>query len=290
MSDSTERYAKLASAVFPSARLVRAWRIEGGVSALTSGIELAHGDGRTERLVVRQLSPRGFKDATEQAGAVLEHDVVSALHARGLPVARPRYVDTSCTLLPSPYVIYEFVVGSSANPNSRQMAESMADLLVRLHAVGTENLPAGLPRRDSPLPELRAMPNASTAEDVARRWRGDREPTLLHGDYWPGNVLWRDGEVVALVDWEDVAIGDPLSDLACARVELHCAADESAAQRFTQRYLAQTGMDCRDLVVWDVYVSTAALASMDAWGLSPDMLARRKQRTGSFLAEAQAKL
>jgi aminoglycoside phosphotransferase (APT) family kinase protein len=39
---------------------------------------------------------------------------------------------------------------------------------------------------------------------------------LLHGDFWPGNALWRDGALVAILDWEDAAIGDPLADVANA--------------------------------------------------------------------------
>ncbi len=43
---------------------------------------------------------------------------------------------------------------------------------------------------------------------------------LLHGDLWPGNVLWQDGRLVAVVDWEDGAVGAPLIDVASARGDL----------------------------------------------------------------------
>ena len=26
---------------------------------------------------------------------------------------------------------------------------------------------------------------------------------LMHGDYWPGNTLWKDGRLVGIIDWED---------------------------------------------------------------------------------------
>jgi aminoglycoside phosphotransferase (APT) family kinase protein len=45
-------------------------------------------------------------------------------------------------------------------------------------------------------------------------------PALLHGDYWPGNVLWQDGELVAVIDWEDAKLGDPLADLAISRLDI----------------------------------------------------------------------
>jgi aminoglycoside phosphotransferase (APT) family kinase protein len=33
-------------------------------------------------------------------------------------------------------------------------------------------------------------------------------------------VLWRDGRIVAVIDWEDAQVGDPLADLANTRLEL----------------------------------------------------------------------
>ncbi len=38
-------------------------------------------------------------------------------------------------------------------------------------------------------------------------------PTLVHGDLKPANMLWRDGELVSLLDWEMSFNGDPAWDL-----------------------------------------------------------------------------
>ena len=102
---------------------------------------------------------------------------------------------------------------------------------------------------------------------------------LLHGDFWPGNVLWRHGDVAAIIDWEDAAVGDPLSDLACARLELACAAGNELAEQFTTAYFEATGFASDELALWDLYVATAALEFMDQWGLSPEELARRRSVT-----------
>ncbi len=40
-------------------------------------------------------------------------------------------------------------------------------------------------------------------------------PTLVHGDYHYGNMLFRGPEVVAVLDWEIAQLGQPLLDLAC---------------------------------------------------------------------------
>ena len=52
------------------------------------------------------------------------------------------------------------------------------------------------------------------------RWLRARVPTtvdrtvLVQGDTGPGNFMYRDGQVVAVVDWELAHLGDPMEDLA----------------------------------------------------------------------------
>ena len=43
----------------------------------------------------------------------------------------------------------------------------------------------------------------------------ERAPTLVHGDYHYGNMLFRGPAVVAVLDWEIAEIGQPLLDLGC---------------------------------------------------------------------------
>ena len=50
-------------------------------------------------------------------------------------------------------------------------------------------------------------------------WLDEHKPpsdhyVLLHEDYRPNNVLVQNGEIVAVVDWEGVSIGDPAFDVA----------------------------------------------------------------------------
>jgi aminoglycoside phosphotransferase (APT) family kinase protein len=40
-------------------------------------------------------------------------------------------------------------------------------------------------------------------------------PVVVHGDYHYGNLLFRDGRVEAVLDWEIASLGEPLLDLAC---------------------------------------------------------------------------
>ena len=89
--------------------------------------------------------------------------------------------------------------------------EPLARALAAIHATDTAGLP-DLPLRDDPLPGLRQwLPELGGLEQVCTRTAsgGAGPHRLLHGDYWPGNVLWQQGRLAAVLDWEDAALGGP---------------------------------------------------------------------------------
>jgi hypothetical protein len=64
--------------------------------------------------------------------------------------------------------------------------------------------------------EPRAVRVLQEAEDLGRRLRRRSAPTtLVHGDFWPGNLLTDRGEISGVVDWErSEPAGSPLRDPA----------------------------------------------------------------------------
>lgn len=61
-------------------------------------------------------------------------------------------------------------------------------------------------------------------------------------------------------------------------------------ETFTQCYLAGTTLEISDLTLWEIYVGSAALASMADWGLEPEIEALRRERTALFVHRAADKL
>ena len=57
-------------------------------------------------------------------------------------------------------------------------------------------------------PELRAIWNQAVKAPI------DIEPTWIHGDLHPRNILAVEGEISGIIDWGDIASGDPATDLA----------------------------------------------------------------------------
>jgi aminoglycoside phosphotransferase (APT) family kinase protein len=58
---------------------------------------------------------------------------------------------------------------------------------------------------------------------------------LLHGDYRLPNLMWHEGRISAVLDWELAFVGDPLSDLAFTQTvgSGPCAVEGPLAERYT---------------------------------------------------------
>ena len=91
------------------------------------------------------------------------------------------------------------------------------------------------------------------------------EARLLHGDYWPCNVLWNEGEIAGIIDWEDAATGDPLSDLAICRLDLTLIVGVDVRDAFTIHYLEATATEPAALPHWDLVAAIHAAPHLDEW-------------------------
>ena len=243
--------ARIVRSVAPGARLQAARPLAGGVSARVTALEVAPPDGRT--LVLRR---HGAADlARDPDIAAHEFRLLQILQAAGVPAPAPLHLDTSGTILPTPWLLQSFVEGETADvpadldDHMRQLAEALA-AIHRVPAADVPFLPLQEEQATALVARHRPEPDESLAESrlraaLAAAWPPPRHnpPVLVHGDVWPGNLLWRGGRLQAVVDWEDAATGDPLADLANARLELFIALGEDAAAALTRHYLALSAID-----------------------------------------------
>ena len=125
--------------------------------------------------------------------------------------------------------------------------------------------------------------------------------TLLHGDFWPSNVLWRDGKLVAVLDWEEARSGDPLSDLAISRLEIAWIFGIDAMHLFTCHYQSLMNIDFTDLPYWDLYTALRMIriagyavaewaAFLHPFGRQDITEQKIKERYQAFLNQAFEKL
>lgn len=285
-------FSIVAGRLVPGAALLGYRPLSGGVSAAVHVLDISSPRG-FESLVVRRHGAASWKQLPHDVTQT-EFRLLTALHDARLPVPQPLLLDASADVLPSPYYVMQFVHGSSEFPPAFLDAalRAMASFLALLHSLDAHTLALpSLPKREDPVESALQFvhddPMAASLRDAITRFRSQHSPSaLLHGDFWPGNILWKDHAIAGVLDWEDAAIGPAASDVACCRAELNVLFGATAASTFTEYYRAASVDPLGDLELWDFYVSSAALAALHQWGLPPEVEALRRARTSEFLTRA----
>jgi aminoglycoside phosphotransferase (APT) family kinase protein len=271
-----EQIEKLVQKVAPQGELVRAWPLTGGISAQMTALEIERADGQTQRLIVRRPgegtlrhNPRAVDD---------EFTLLQQARTLGLPVPDAVFLDASGAILPAPYLVIEYIDGRPEfmPADLENYTHQLAGHLAAIHRAGASGLDFSflpIPAEDFPARPLSAAPwfEVDRIRAVLEpAWPiPQRNPsTLLHGDYWPGNILWRGDQLAAVIDWEDADFGDPLVDLAVSRLDLLWIFGREAMTSFTRHYLASLAVDTTQLPYWDLYAALrlARLAGPDMEG------------------------
>jgi aminoglycoside phosphotransferase (APT) family kinase protein len=282
--------------------LLRAWELKGGVSAQVTALEVEQPGDRTRKMIVRRHGAADLRQNPHVAAD--EYKLLQILHAAGLAAPAPYLLDESGEIFPTPYVVVEYVEGRPefAPADLAGLTLQMAAQLSRIHQVDCSNPDLSfLPRQDERVADkLRQRParldeslDEGRIRDVLEAvWPLPRRnrPVLLHGDFWPGNILWNGGQLAAVIDWEDAALGDPLADLATSRLEMLWAFGSDAMHRFTHDYTSMTMVDLTDLPYWDLCAALGPVSQIAEWGL--EATAEKTMREGHrwFVTQAFEKL
>lgn len=235
-------------------------RIPGGFSyeTWTARAKWRGGEGR---LVVRR-EPRG--GVLEPYDASKEFRILKALEQTDVPVPAALWLEETGEVLGTRFYVMEFVEGeiplpwdeSIPNDVREEMHHQFTDILASMHtvdwaALGLEFL--GVPADESDpaalelercreiLARVELRPYPLVHEILA--WLDERRPkaarlSLIHDDYRMGNFVWRDGKIIALLDWERAFVGDPMVDVAFTRLENlagWCSITDAMAERYTER-------------------------------------------------------
>jgi aminoglycoside phosphotransferase (APT) family kinase protein len=133
------------------------------------------------------------------------------------------------------------------------------------------------------------MAEPQIRQTLAQHWhtRTHNPATLLHGDFWPGNILLHNNHITGVVDWEDAMHGDPLADLGNSRREMLWFFGEEAMQYFTEAYQAQMPhLDYSSLPLWDLCMALNPVGNVSSWCLADDAKNRLRHRQRWFVKQA----
>ena len=149
----------------------------------------------------------------------------------GAATGRPLYVvDKVSGEVPTPWTSDTFFANNEAR---RHTASQLMRIAAALHAAPISLAPAGMRglAEQNPASEIDYWHRIYLEDclepvpvlDWGFAWlyaniqRTSGRQAMLHGDFRTGNYMMRDGSIVALLDWEEAHVGDPVQDLA------HCA-------------------------------------------------------------------
>lgn len=208
--------------------------LPGSYSNFTCLLHTEAATGDVRRFALRRYAVFGNYDRGEKARR--EFKTLQLLHANGIPVPVPVYLDDSGSLLGSPGIVTQYVPGSLIFTPTDPIpwAQKLAAALAQVHAISCAaahrdflldaNNEATWFIRGGHIPE--AM---RTHAEGMRVWQIVYEiwlrlqaspPALVHLDYWSGNILWHQAEIAGIVDWEEAACGDPGIDIGYARMDM----------------------------------------------------------------------
>ncbi len=178
----------------------------------------------------------------------------------------PLDFDPSGQIFSTPYLVIEFIEGQPefAPAHLDDFTDQKAAQLARIHSADGSKLDFSfLPRQaggfagafgQRPARVDPSLDEGCIRDTLESTWPFTQRnaPVLLHGDYWPGNILWRDEQLVAVIDWEDARLGDPLTDLAISRLDLLWIFGMDGMKSFTRHYLSRITIDPGNLPYWDL--------------------------------------
>jgi len=187
-----------------------------------------------------------------------EYRLMAEVGAAGIPAPKVLHLEEDAAAIGGRFMLMAHVDGVVYGSRDPRLAGD-PDLLAGVQAQFVEMLARIHATPQTTLPGFADGPTSARAEvEVCRRrlHRIERLPApilrrtldvldrlapetprlaLLHGDYRLPNLMWKDGRLAGVLDWELARVGDPLSDLAFTQTVGigPCAIENELAERYT---------------------------------------------------------
>jgi aminoglycoside phosphotransferase (APT) family kinase protein len=263
-SEALEEVRRLAG---PSAVVTGVVRLEGGQHADTWRVDT---ESPATRVVVRRF-PQG------DPAPLREARVLRALGGLGGLAPLPLGGDLQGRRSGPPTSLISWLDGEAdiAPTDPRGWARELGRGLAAVHGLPTARL-AELPSVFDERGGSQEILGGPLAAEVRSHWsRVVASPEVLtHGDYWSGNVVWRDGRLTGIVDWSSGSRGPRGFDLGWCRLDLVLLFDERVADDFLAAYEAEAGQAVGDMPLWDCWAAARSAEAVGSWAPNYQPLGR----------------
>jgi len=278
---STEIIQSFLNGFVPGSTIKSIRLLAGSYSNYTHLLEYQTDDGVQQQIVLRRYNP---SNGTPTEKANLEFNTLAWLHSKGLPVAKPLYLDLDGSVLGSPGFAMSFVPGQSVvwpdyPPNDPTgWAIKVGKMLARIHSTPCEPYPKFLHDnnelalwflRSGKIPDyIRNDPDGlaiwEAILDHMPDFKGVKK-SLIHLDYWAGNLLWDGDEICLVVDWEEAGYGEPAIDVAYCLMDMILVGEPHAAEAFLDTYESMIGEKVEHLAFWELAAAIRPIHQPLGW-------------------------
>ena len=88
-------------------------------------------------------------------------------------------------------------------------------------------------------------------------------PVYVHGDVWPGNLVWKGDAIAALIDWKTAGVGAPGVDLSELRKQVAITFGPEAPAHVLDGWQRATGTTANDVAYWDAVAALNTPTELD---------------------------
>lgn len=234
-----------------------------------------------------QVASGGFHDP-ERYDFTRQYEALKRVYGAGIPVPKVHWVEMDSKIMGYPFAVMEKVEGEllaqayKEQPQHQpQLVKDYVEILAKIHgldwrALGLSflEMPETQDQRLEMMTEAWQSLTGNTQDNpqpiiaelttwLKRNIQPPNYTTLCHSDYHLRNILACDGRIVALLDWEAVRIGDPVSDLGWACVFLTTVySDFCTESDFIRNYERAAGVkvDQERLLFWKVWAALGLIS------------------------------
>jgi aminoglycoside phosphotransferase (APT) family kinase protein len=258
---------------------------ENEVYSFRLGYEEA-GEKTEEDLILRIYPGDGGDEKSNK-----EFSTMKYLHSVDYPVPQMKFRESDPSVLGKPFVVMEKVPGplmgdiffESSRQKRRKLLDLFCRMFVRLHRLDWRAFVQGAPLGRAQDPHLAMLDKISQVQEVfhsldktefdpvfdwLRRQSASLEfddPSLIHWDYHPWNIIMRDDATACVIDWTQAEVLDFRFDLGWTLVLVSTHAHPWLARAVLRRYEQIAGARVRSIGYFEVAACLKRLFAASAF-------------------------
>jgi aminoglycoside phosphotransferase (APT) family kinase protein len=293
-----EQFEQVAKAIDPGATVTSTQKLVGGLGCRMDVLEMHLGNGFAHKVVTRQYWET--KDPGNNKRPRGESTVLNVLNSHGVPVPQPVLDEkTASKIFGRPGLVISYIDGK-ANLQPQDIgdwARQLAGVLAQIHSVPVPPELESVPRS-----HINSLNKWMAADEAPGRyakhplgtdlWNAMRAlwpdvdtsaNQITHSDFWPGNTLWKDQKLLAVVDWEWPSLGVPSDDVGYFLTDAVYAGFD-VEETFLMAYESAAEKPVQDLLFWKMMAASIPLPDVGPWAQGYEELGIRKMNEDGIRA------